>query len=330
MKFLIAGLGSAGERHLANLLELGVPPSDIVIYRQTDRKPRNTDLRRFEVRYDLDAALAERPDAVLVCNPTALHVRTAIAAAEAGAHLFIEKPLGACLDGVAELVATVAAKNLKAMMGCMTRFHPLLKKIKELLHTRTLGDVLCARAYVGEYLPDWHPWEDYRNGYAARHDLGGGAAATQSHELDYFLFLFGDVVDVTARIGRISPLEIDVEDYVAAQFGFKSGVQAELHIDYFTRPPKKNFEAIFTGGRLEWDFHAGVLTIDAVADGRRQEIRQPADFTRNDMFREMLRHFIECIAGGEESAVPLSEGIKVMQIIDALKRSAAERKTVRL
>ncbi len=78
MKFLIAGLGSIGRRHLRNLLALG--ERDILLYRTHHSSLPDDELAGFPVETDLEAALAHQPDAVIVSNPTALHLQVAIPA----------------------------------------------------------------------------------------------------------------------------------------------------------------------------------------------------------------------------------------------------------
>ena len=76
-------------------------------------------------------------------------------------------------------------------MGCQLRMHPGLQKIEEWIKQDKLGKIYSVQVDLGEYLPDWHPWEDYRQSYAARADQGGGVILTLIHELDYLHWLFG-------------------------------------------------------------------------------------------------------------------------------------------
>ena len=105
MKFLMAGLGSNGCRHLRNLIALG--ERDIVL----DRAPRTTlpddELAAFLTETDLAAAFDHKPDAVIIANPTSLHLDVAVRAAEAGCHIQVEKPISHSLDRVDELEAAL-------------------------------------------------------------------------------------------------------------------------------------------------------------------------------------------------------------------------------
>ena len=131
MKVLIAGLGSIGRRHLHNLLALG--ESDILLYRTGRGILPDDELAGFPVETDLAAALGHRPQAVIVANPTALHMEVAIPAAERGCHLLIEKPLSHSLDGIEQLQKAVRGGGGQVLVGFQFRFHPGLQKIKQLI-----------------------------------------------------------------------------------------------------------------------------------------------------------------------------------------------------
>src|SRR6185437_15684891 len=115
----------------------------------------------------LDEALEARPEAVFVCTPSSAHVEIAQRAADAGCHLFIEKPVSHTFAGVRRLRSTVASKKLVAFVGCQWRFHPCVLWLHQQIGAGTLGRLLHAEINFSEYLPDWHPYEDYRESYAA-------------------------------------------------------------------------------------------------------------------------------------------------------------------
>src|SRR5262249_28308299 len=169
-EILIAGLGSIGRRRLASLRALQWP--HIRLYRTGRSTLSDAELAGFPVDSDLSTALARCPLAVIVSNPSALHVPLALDAARAGAHLFIEKPLSHDLTGVAELDSLVAKSGLTALVGFQLRFNPGWRQMRAWLRAGAIGTVVSAQVHWGEYLPDMHPWEDYRIGYAARQDLG--------------------------------------------------------------------------------------------------------------------------------------------------------------
>lgn len=330
MKFLIAGLGSIGRRHLRNLLALG--ESDILLYRTRTSTLPDDELHGFPAETDLKAALAHQPDAVIVANPTALHLDVAIPAALAGCSLLLEKPVSHSLERVDRLQAALQAGGGRALVGYQFRFHPGLEKAAQLIHSGSLGQPLSVRAHWGEYLPGWHPWEDYRRGYSARADLGGGVILTLSHPLDYLRWMFGEVSSLWAFTARLSGLQLDVEDTAEIGLQFESGTLGSLHLDYNQRPPAHSLEVIGSKGTLVWDNADGDVMLFQSASGDGQEpmalsaFPAPVDFERNSMFRNEMRHFIDVARGVTAPVCTLDDGLKALQLALGALESAKEGK----
>jgi predicted dehydrogenase len=326
MKFLIAGLGSIGRRHLRNLLALG--HNDIVLYRTHRSTLPEEDLADFPVETNLDSALEHAPDAVIVSNPTALHLNVAIPAAEAGCHLLIEKPISHSMDGIAGLQAAVAKTGVRVLVGYHFRYHPGLQRIAELLGQAAIGRPVSARAHWGEYLPDWHPWEDYSKGYSARPDLGGGVVLTLSHPFDYLRWLLGDIAALSAFVGALGDLDIQVEDTAEINLRFAGGALGSLHLDYLQQPPSHTLEIIGTHGAIRWDNSDGIVHLYQPDAGGWQFFSPPKGLDRNQLFLNEMQHFIDVAAGKAEPACTLADGIAALELALAALRSSQEGRQI--
>ncbi len=328
MKFLIAGLGSIGRRHMHNLLALG--QREIILYRTHRSTLPDDDLISYPTETSLDKAISYKPDAVIISNPTSLHLEVAIPAALAGCHLLLEKPISHSMEGVDELCKAVEIGGGKVLVGYQYRFHPGLMKVKELLINGAIGRPLSVRAHWGEYLPGWHPWEDYRGSYSARADLGGGVILTLSHPLDYLLWLFGDVEEVWAFSGSLGDLELDVEDTAEIGLRFPNGVMGSVHLDYIQQPPSHHLFVMGSGGQIVWDYSSGCVKWyqDGMDDW--QTWHQPENFGRNDMFFSQMKHFLAVIRGEVSSVCSLGVGIRTLQVALAAHESARTKELVYL
>jgi YrbI family 3-deoxy-D-manno-octulosonate 8-phosphate phosphatase len=312
MKFMIAGLGSIGRRHLRNLLHLG--EQDIVLLRTFKGTFSDDELLRFPVETDLGAALSHRPDAVIVTNPTALHLDIALPAAEAGCHILIEKPVSNSLERVNLLREAMKKSGARLLMGFQFRFHPHFQHTQALLRKGALGQLLSVRAHYGDYLPGWHPWEDYRKSYSAREELGGGVLLTLCHPLDYLLWFFGDATLLWKKTAKVSDLDIPMEDVVEMGVVFANGGVGSVHLNYYQRPPAHRFELIGTEGTIRWDQDDNSLRIFSVRSGEWQIIPGPADFDRNEMFISEMKHFLEVVRGEGSPICSLEDGERVLRL----------------
>ena len=315
MKFLIAGLGSIGRRHLRNLGACG--QTDVLLLRSGRSTLPAGELEGFPAVTDLGAALAWGPDAVIVSNPTALHLDVAIPGAQAGCHLLIEKPVSDSLDRVDDLRRAVEEGGSRVLVGFQFRFHPTLKRAKSLIDAGELGRTTSVSSHWGEYLPEWHPWEDYRVSYAARRDLGGGVLLTLCHPFDYLRWIFGEVEQAGGVAGH--GLGLEVEALVDAALRFRSGVGASIHLDYLQRPPEHSLEVVGETGRLQWDGRTGTLKVSVSPQGARQQYAPPEGFERNDMFLAEMKHFIDVAAGSAEPVCSLEDGIRVQEILQQVR-----------
>ena len=312
MKFLIAGYGSVGRRHMRNLLALG--EKDILFYRTCHSTLPEDELNGFVVETNLSKALAHRPDAVIIANPTAAHLDVAIPAAEQGSHILIEKPISHNLDRMDDLKNAAAKNGSQILVGFQFRFHPGLIKIRDVLIRNEIGRPIFARAHWGEYLPDWHPWEDYRKSYSARADLGGGVALTLSHPLDYLRWLMGDAEVLWSAGQKASDLEIEVEDLAEFALKFANGAFGSVHLDYFQQPTAHTLEILCAGGSISWDNADGAARVYSSANHEWSVFPPPDGFDRNVMFLDELRHFIQVIQGQAVPVCKLEDGIKAIQL----------------
>lgn len=326
MKVLVAGLGSIGRRHLRHLAALG--QEDILLYRTHHSTLPDEELAGYPVETDLEAALAQKPDAVIVSNPTALHLDVALPAARMGCHLLLEKPVSNTTEGLEELGRTVSENGVRVLVGFQFRYHPGLRKIAEVLEAEAVGQPVSFRAHWGEYLPGWHPWENYRTSYAARKDLGGGVVRTLTHPLDYLHWLFGEVGATWAFAGQLGGLGIEVEDTAEIGLRFRSGVMGSLQLNYIQRPPRHQLEIVCTGGTIRWEQAGASLEVYDAAQEKWIQHPLPDGFERDDLFRAQMEHFLEVVRGEAAPVCTLADGVYALALAEAALESAGTGKLV--
>ncbi len=344
MKILMVGLGGIGQRHVRNIRALMGVKAEILAYRTRNRAQVLTDQLGVEsgtnladkygisVYTDFGQALDQEPDVVFVCNPSSLHMPIALQAAQAGCNLFVEKPLSHTMDCVEQLAGLVATKKVKAVVGYQMRFHPCLKQLGSLIHAGTIGRILSVRAEVGEYLPGWHGYEDYREMYASRRQLGGGVILSQIHELDYIYWILGLPMSVYAVGGHASSLEIDVEDTVDILMGYQihgHSIPVSLHQDYVQRPPSRSCQVVGDAGKIMVDLRA--LTVSLWdRDGKLVEIASYEGFQRNQLFMDELQSFFAHIRGEPTLLPSISEAAQSLRMALAARESLDSGAVIKL
>lgn len=321
MKYLIAGLGSVGRRHMRNLISMG--ETDIVLLRTRKATLPDDELADYPVEIDINEAIKKhKPDAVIVSNPTAFHLDVAIPAAQVGCTILLEKPISHSMQRVDELQKAVQKSGSKVLVAFQFRFHPSLMKAKELISKGEIGRIISANVHFGEYLPAWHPWEDYRISYAARADMGGGVVATQCHSLDYLPWIVGEKVEsVLGFTAKLSDLEIDVEDTAKIAIRFENDALGSLHLDFNQQPPEHHFTIVGTKGTIKWNLVDGALRIYQPEKKDWVRYPLPASWERNVMFLEQTKHFVNVVKGNANPSCTLEDGIQVQKIVYAVHES---------
>ena len=340
----MVGLGGIGQRHLRNLKQLAGSNLEVLAYRvrrlthmvtptlQLDTAgnvEREYGIRVFGALPD---ALAEKPQLAFICNPSGMHIPAAHACVEAGCDIFLEKPVSDSMDGVAELSQAVASRGSVVMVGYQLRFHPCLRELRAVVESGSLGRILAVRATVGEYLPNWHSYEDYRQMYAARADLGGGVIVSQIHEFDYLYSLFGLPRRLFSLGGHWSNLEVDVEDVASTLMDCSLGgrpLAVHLQQDYLQRPASRQCEVIGDAGKVVADFAALRVTVFGNT-GEVTALHDFAGFDRNRLFLDQMRHFLDCAASRAQPVVNLHSGVQSLRMALAAKESIASGQAVDL
>lgn len=324
-RLLIVGFGSIGKRHLGCLRRL-LPDASVAVLRRPGGEPAEG----AATVHSLAEALAMKPQAAIVANPAPYHVETALALAREGIHLLVEKPLSDRIDGVAELIAECRKRRLVLQVGYCLRFEPSLAAFKQAVASGAIGRLLHLKAEVGQYLPDWRPGTDYRQGVSARAELGGGALLELSHEIDLLCWLGGAVTGVTARLTGLGDLEMDAEDSADLLLDFKDQLSGALHMDMLQRTPVRTCKAVGTTGTLLWDGIQREARSYRVKDGKGawDVVYSGRDSAPDTMYMEQLKHFLACIAGGGWPLVGGEDGLRVVEIVAAARRSARDGQRV--
>ena len=306
MKILIIGLGSIGKRHLACLREY----DDIEIWslRRSESKEDAADFSDRTFYNDEVIAKIHEVSGIIISNPTAFHIPTALFHAKFKIPLFIEKPLGHTMDGVSELSHLCKSNHVPVLMGNNLMYHPGILKIENLLSESAIGEVINVRAQFGTYMPEWHPNEDFTKSYASLTKLGGGVTLTSIHEINYVTHLFGEIDMVLALEIKKNILGIDAEEGVEILLRHKNGIVSSINLNYYQVPRRRFCEIVGTEGTLYWDFWEPYVQVRYRTEKRTINLGSDALSLLKESYDAQMSHFIEICNQRVNPKVPLSKG----------------------
>ncbi|MBW8000460.1 MAG: Gfo/Idh/MocA family oxidoreductase [Planctomycetes bacterium] len=295
LSFIFFGTGSIGQRHIRNLKSLGIDSKNIYIYEPNNELAEKVSKEHGVVPVDDGSLWSNKYSVAFVTNPNSMHFDTALAAAKHGCHLFIEKPLATSLDGLDELLDIAKQKNLISIVGCNMRFHPGPAKVKQLLDEKVIGRILSGHVETGSFLPGWRPWQDYKESYSARKDLGGGCVLDCIHEIDLTCWYFGIPQDLKSYVSNTGFIGIECEDVADILMRYEDGFSCFVHIDYIQQTYERKCRIVGEKGTIWWDTNAGEVKVYLAADNSFTKYCEPIDYDDGEAYVEELKHFLDCV-----------------------------------
>lgn len=317
MKIVVVGAGSIGTRHLQNLTELGHDVYAVDVNKEKFEPVKHIAKGVFT---SLQESLRLKPDIAFICTFSNNHVEHAIECANAGCHLFIEKPLSLSLDRVDDLICIIKEKKLITMVGCNMRFHPAISYIHDTLNNNpAFGKRLWANLEFGYYLP--FDKEDYESSYKANRSMGGNLIFDGIHELDCAFWFFGESTEVICDKSILSSLKIDTEDHVDMIVKFKAGTVCTIHMDYLQHGYSRRYKIVGESGTLVWDFIQGNI---GVIDSKKEWLWKDMKLSiyYNQMYMDEVKYFLDCVISHKETFNSVKESLLVLILALAANKSS--------
>jgi predicted dehydrogenase len=263
-----------------------------------------------------EAGLKDKPDTALICTPPQLHIPMAIQAIHAGCDVLCEKPMSETTEGIDELSSLAAEKNRKVMVALCFRFHEGLVKAKGYLDSGRVGRLVSVRALMGEHLPEVRP--DYRDLISA----GFYSAFDLTHEIDLAIWYAGQparrVLAFSGPYGDVGTAE--VPDLAEILIDFEDRCIANIHLDFFQRPRRRQTELIGTNGVIIIEFAKWDRCTISVYEAARQTWEHEELITdRDDMFRAEDREFLQAVAEDKPIICTIAEARKSVEVVVAAR-----------
>jgi predicted dehydrogenase len=315
-----------GKRRIRNLTHLGAGELMGFDLRE-DRRAEVAETFGIETFGDFDEALAAKPDALVISTPPGLHMQYARAAVDNGMHFFAEADTVS--EGMEDVARIAAEKGLVAAPSCTMRFHPSVKKIKELLAAGAIGEVMTFTHHCGQYLPDWHPWEDYRTFYVARRE-SGACREIVPFELVWLNWLMGDVDTVVGMKDKRTDLEADIDDVYHLLMRYENGILGHLLVDVVARAPVRAVRILGSDGTLEWRASEKTVRVYSADEKTWTDYSEPeaevvegySEMSVEGMYIEEMDAFARACRGEKGYPFSLQEDERILNVLYDSERSS--------
>lgn len=323
-RILVIGAGSIGRRHLTTAEDL-FPNCELAVLRRTESLSANP--QDCTIFHTIEEALNFAPDLVIVCSPASLHLKQARIFVEAGINLLIEKPLSIDTNEVNDLLQSGFERGVLIQTAYNLRFLDSLIYFKNLCQSGKYGRLVSIESAVGQYLPDWRPNQDYRQGVTAQKKFGGGVLLELSHEIDYIMWIFGEIMWVRATLAQKSNLEIDVEDSAHITFGVLENISARevigtLNMDMVRRDPVRRCTVNFENGTLEWNGIKNQVSAYIPENEAWEKIYSGRN-TIGDTYAVQLLSVAEKVSQLSPDLGIQKNGFQVMKVVEAVRKSSS-------
>ena len=320
---LIIGFGSIGQRHYNNLKDQK-KYNIIICTKRKDIKKYVT--KTTKIKNTINDCLKENPTIALITNETSFHVPIALKLMKNNIDIFIEKPLSDSIKNILELKRIADDKKIICHTGYQFKFHPCVKKIKEIINEQRIGKVISIQVENGSYLPEWHANENYRKSYVSSKKLGGGVVLTNSHELDYLLWIFGNVKECFAITGKYSILDMKTDDLASIILKFQNNTIAEIHLDLFQRNKSRGCKIIGAEGTLIWNAITNSIKIFNPKIKKWKNVMVLRNYDYNKPYQNEIKEFLKCVETREKGTNNLDESIKVLKLALLILKSSKQKK----
>jgi len=331
MNVLVVGLGSMGKRRIRNIKKLG--HSQIVGFDPIESRRKEVEkLYKIETVSTLSQAFKKNLECMIISTPPDLHYKYATIAIKQKLHFFTEVNLSS--NDVKKIIKKLERKSIVGLPSSTLLYHPLIKKLKKIFQQKQIGKILTVYHHFGHYLPNWHPWEDYRDFYVSKRSTGA-AREIVPFELVWLTFLFSDIKSVFASIHKVSDLQADIDDLYQIIIEFSNGIQCILVVDVISEPSFSETKIIGENGSILCDHNKGVIKIGKGSKWKMMKVKtgQVAKGYKENtpselIYVEEMKNFFNTIKKKTHPCYTFQDELQILQVLDSIEISNQKSKKI--
>ena len=324
-KYLVIGLGSMGKRRIRCLQALGIDQQNI--WGMDARKDRCLEAKE---KYNVAIAnIEENIDfseirAIIVSLPPNKHFEGVEIAIKHNKPVFVEASV------ILKEVNRIKERNTENIFiapSCTFLFHPVVRKIKEIIESKTYGKICNFSYHRGQYLPDWHPWENVREFYVGNRETGG-AREIVPYELTWITSLFGYPKEIKGYFRKTMDLDCDIEDSYVCSLDYANMV-GSLLVDVVGRNALRNLVINFEYAQLQWRCDRNQLEIydsksndwKSIEIGRLIHEKGYSKNINENMYIDEIKSFLDGIENAQRYPNTIDKDLAVLRLLEELEDS---------
>jgi len=320
-----------GKRRIRNLLKLGY--TNIVGF-DTRKDRRNEVTKNYNIRttQSIKKIIDEKPNLMVISTPPDLHLKYANIAIKNKIDFFME--LNLLSRDVSKIIKQISKKPVIALPSATMYYHPIVKELKKLVDKKVIGKILTIHHHAGNFLPNWHPWENYKNFFVSKKKTGG-AKEIMPIELSWLTYLFSEIESIYGNVSKVSKLDVDIDDVYQILLKFKNGIFCTMIIDVISIPSFRETKIIGEKGTILCDFNKGCIKINKGKGWKTLKIkmgRSPKKYKgtalSDTIYEDETRSFVNAIKHGKKYPLTLQDELKLLQILDGSESSSKKGKKV--
>lgn len=324
LRIVVVGLGSMGRRRIGILRRLCPKARIVGVDSRADRRSSLTedlDLPAFEnLNQALDSAWAQ---ALFVCSSPLSHSGIVLEGQRRGCHTFSELNLVA--DGYKDIMKVSSETGKVAFLSSTQLYRREIGTLPDV--KARMGAPFQYSYHVGQYLPDWHPWEPIEDFFVSDRRTNG-CREILAIELPWMLRCFGPVKAFQVIRRKLSSLPLDYEDTYVCLFEHENGTVGSLTVDLVSRKPVRNLKITAESGTLSWSGTPDTLTFFSPGEGEvpllpKERFSQDPRYSRTiveDAYEAEIQAFLQAIRGDASGVLyGYREDLETLNLIDRIE-----------
>ena len=320
-----------GKRRVRNLLKLGYK-NIIGFDPRLDRRKETVSKYKISTVSTINEGLKHKPNVMIISTPPDLHYVYSQIAIKKNIHFFTEVNLSS--SDIKKIIQKLKHKSIVAVPSCTTLYNPVIKELRKNITKKSIGKIFTVYHHFGHYLPNWHPWEDYRKFYVSKKETGA-AREVVPFELVWMTSLFSEIKSVYGQINKISKLKTNIDDIYEILLEFNNGIKCTLIIDVLSKPAFSETKIIGEKGSMLCDHNTGIIKFQNEKKWKIKQLRMgkvakgyKGNTGSEIIYEEEMKTFLNAIIKNKKYPHSFKDELKILKVLDAIELSNKKGKKI--